>query len=313
MRLTRTVFVAALLAAALPAHAQTVEPFARAADGHPDFQGNWQSRWVTPLERMRGAKAVSVDAPTAEALVTAHWAGMGRRPGHTNPDSDFDYLGLAPVDGAYRTSLVTVPDTGRIPFTPEATAAIDKLFNGSEALDNPEERDTSERCIGGGGRAPMVSPPSNAYVQIVQTGAHMVVLSEGLNDVRILPTAPVAGAKVTSFQGISDAHWEGDTFVVKTVGFRADDAFRIAPPSGVIMLSPKSVVEERFTPVARDEFRYGFTVTDDALYTQPWSAETTYKRTDAKVFEYACHEGNYSMTNMLQGGRKLDSAPKKKG
>ncbi len=217
-----------------------------------------------------------------------------------------DLTGLAPVDGKFRTSLVVDPDTGRIPFTPKAEAAIEKLFS-SDALDNPEERDPSERCIAGGGRAPMLAPPSNAYAQIVQTPTHLVFLSEGLNDLRILPFDGVKpDARVTSPHGLSAAHWEGDVLVVETTGFRADDEFRIAPPQGIMMLSPQSVVVERFTPISDHEFRYRFTVSDASLYTTPWTAETTYIRTHAPLYEYACHEANYAMTNILQGGRRID-------
>ena len=232
--------------------------------------------------------------------------GMALRPGHANPDSDMDLTGLAPVDGKFRTSLVIDPDTGRIPFTPKAEAAIEALFS-SEGLDNPEERDASERCIAGGGRAPMLVPPSNGYMQIVQTPAHLVLLSEGLNDLRIVPFDGVKrDARITSPHGLSTAHWEGDVFVVETTGFRADDTFRIAPPQGILMLSPESVVVERFTPISKDEFRYRFTVSDAGLYKAPWTAETIYVRTRAPLYEYACHEANYSMANMLLGGRRMD-------
>lgn len=261
---------------------------------------------MTPLERMPGADAVSVDADEARKLVAGYHEDMALRPGHANPDSDMDLTGLAPVDGKFRTSLVIAPDTGRIPFTPKAEAAIEALFS-SEGLDNPEERDASERCIAGGGRAPMLVPPSNGYMQIVQTPAHLVLLSEGLNDLRIVPFDGVKrDARITSPHGLSTAHWEGDVFVVETTGFRADDTFRIAPPQGILMLSPESVVVERFTPISKDEFRYRFTVSDAALYKAPWTAETTYVRTGEPLYEYACHEANYSLANMLQGGRRID-------
>ncbi len=303
---------AVLAVCSIPAVAQTSSPFPRAHDGHPDFQGTWASRWITPLERMRGAQAVSVDADTAEKLIAAYFDGLGRRPGNANPDSDFDLEGLVPVDGAYRTSLVTIPDTGLVPFSKPAQARLDAFFN-VEGLDNPEERDVSERCIAGGGRAPMLTPPSNGYIQIVQTDDYLVLLSEGLNDIRVLSADhPGSNAVRGSFQGVSTARWEGDVYVVRTTDFRTDDVFRIAPPFGVAMLSPKSVVLERFTPISKNEFRYSFSVTDDTLYTQSWTAETTYVRTEAKLFEYACHEANYSMTNMLQGGRKLDALKIKK-
>ena len=295
---------AALLAAA--SWAQESAPPTRTRDNYPDFSGTWESRWITPLERMRGAQAVSVDGETAQKLLAGHLAGMARRPGNSNPDSDMDYTGLVPVGGRFRTSLVVDPDTGAIPFTSEANAAIETLYQ-DPALDNPEERDPSERCIAGGGRAPMISPPANGYMQITQTGEHVVILTEGLNDVRIIPiNGSKPDVRLVATQGISVAHWEGDVFVVETTDFKRDDVFRVAPPSGILMLSPASRVVERFTPISSNEFRYRFTITDNSLYTAPWSAETTYLKTASPMFEYACHEGNYSLTNILQGGRRMD-------
>lgn len=278
----------------------------RTPDNHPDFSGIWESRWITPLERMRGAQAVSVDEATARQLVAGYLEGMGRRPGNANPDSDMDYLGLVPVDGQFRTSLVVEPETGAIPFTPTAEAAIERLFK-DPALDNPEERDASERCTAGQGRAPMISPPANGYMQITQTAEHLVILTEGLNDVRIIPMSGVKpDIRLVGTQGVSVARWEGDVFVVETTDFRKDDVFRVAPPSGILVLSPQSRVIERFELISPHEFRYRFTVTDSSLYSAPWTAETTYLKTSSPMFEYACHEGNYALTNILQGGRRTE-------
>lgn len=300
------VAVCALLALSAPVASAQAQTFAHGADGHTDFQGVWESRWVTPLERMPGAEAVSVDGAIAKLLVAKYFEGMAMRPGNANPDSDMDLTGLAPADGKYRTSLVVDPDNGRIPFAAHSEKAIQEFFE-ADALNNPEERDPAERCIAGGGRAPMLVPPSNGYMQIVQTPDSFVILSEGLGDLRILPFNGLRpDARLTSPHGLSAAHWEGDVFVVETTDFRSDDVFRIAPPQGILMLSPRSVVTERFTPISANEFRYRFTIVDADLYTKPWSAETTWVRTDARLYEYACHEANYSLTNMLKGGRRLD-------
>lgn len=298
--------IAAAVMFAPASFAQGAAPLSRTRDAHPNFGGVWESRWITPLERMRGASALSVEEGTAQDLVTGYLTGMARRPGNSNPDSDMDYTGLVPVDGRFRTSLVIDPDTGAIPFTSEAKAAIEQLYEES-ALDNPEERDHAERCIGGGGRAPMISPPANGYMQITQTDEHLVILTEGLNDVRIIPMdGKKPDVRLAATQGVSAAHWEGDVFVVETSDFGKDDVFRVAPPSGILMLSPRSRVVERFTPISPQELRYRFTITDSSLYTTPWTAETTYLKTSSPMFEYACHEGNYAMTNILQGGRRVD-------
>jgi hypothetical protein len=153
----------------------------------------------------------------------------------------------------------------------------------------------------------MHTVPTNSYLRIIQSPGHVVLHMEALDDVRILPIGGKHGPDaVLDLQGDSIARWEGDMLVVETRNFRADDPVRFSPPMSVVFLSATTTVTERFNRVSDDEIVYTYTVTDPALYTRPWTAETSFVRTSARMFEYACHEANYSLTNILRGGRIAD-------
>jgi hypothetical protein len=150
----------------------------------------------------------------------------------------------------------------------------------------------------------MISPPTNAYIQIVQPPGRVMIMAETMNEVRELKPGEAAKTPgFASWRGDAVSRWEGDTLVVETRNMR--DEVRFAPLTYVV-LSPQSVIVERITPVSKDEFRYSYTVSDTVLYARPWSAETTYVRSAAKTYEYACHEGNYALANILSGGREAD-------
>ena len=307
----RTALLALAAAAlALEASAQTptstpAPALARTNDGHPDLHGVWEGRWTTPLERPPQAPALVLTAQQAAVMMAGMETGRRARPGNANPDSDFDIIGLALVKGEYRSSLVVDPPDGRLPLTEEAKALRARFER--QLFDNPEERMASERCVGGPGRAPMHTVPTNSYMRIIQSPGHVVLHTEALDDVRILPLGGKHGPDaVLDLQGDSIAWWEGDTLVVETRNFRADDPFRFSPPMSVVLLSATTTVTERFTRVSDNEIVYTYTVTDPALYTRPWTAETSFVRTTARMFEYACHEANYSLTNILRGGRELE-------
>lgn len=273
----------------------------RMADGKPDLQGVWESRWFTLFERMPGmpAEIAEEDMPGFIALGKASRAS---RPGNANPDSDIDDVPqLVKVGGTYRTSLIIDPPDGRLPFTAEGRKRANGLHLNS--ADQPEHRTESERCLVGQGRAPMISPPTNAYIQIVQPPGRMMIMAESMNDVRELKPGSAQVSAFPSFRGDAASRWEGDTLVIETRNMR--DEVRFAPLTYVV-ISPQTVIVERIAPVSVTEFRYSYTVSDPVLYTRPWSAETTYVRSASKTYEYACHEGNYAMTNILRGGREAD-------
>jgi hypothetical protein len=302
----------AAAALALEAFAQTPPPaLARTKDGHPDLQGIWEGRWTTPLERPPQAPSLVLTAGQAAAMMAGMETGRRARPVNSNPDSDFDFVGLALVKGEYRSSLVIDPPDGRLPLTEEGKAARARFQR--ELFDNPEERMASERCVGGPGRAPMHTVPTNSYMRIIQSPGHVVLHTEALDDVRILPLGGRHGPDaVLDLQGDSIAWWEADTLIVETSNFRADDPARFSPPMSVILISSTTTVIERFTRVSGKEIVYSFTISDPVLYTRPWTAETSFIRTNARMFEYACHEANYSMVNMLRGGRVAEERAKAK-
>lgn len=282
---------------------------AQNASPPPDLHGTWESRWLTPLERPRGVDELSVDKTRATEIEAMIQKFMASRPGHSNPDSDFDLTSLAEVNGQYRTSLIVDPPNGKIPYTEEGLRRLDIADKHFSGVDNPEERVDSERCTAGNGRAPILSPPTNAYLQLVQTSDTVVILAEALNEVRIMPIGRANHAKgLGGWLGASTARWEGDTLVVENTDFRVDDAMRIMPPNAVIMLTPETLVTERFRRISDREMLYSFTISDPVLYTAPWSAETMYLRAEQSMFEYACHEANYSLANILRGGRTRDAA-----
>lgn len=297
--------VAALLALSTEAAMAQTGPetadLPRTADGRPDLQGVWESRWFTLFERMPGMPAEMAEADMP-GFIAAGIEARAQRPGNANPDSDIDSMPeLVKVGGTYRTSLIIDPPDGRLPFTPEGRKRANGLHLNS--ADQPEHRTESERCIVGSGRAPMISPPTNAFIQIVQPPGRVMIMAESMNDVRELRPGTAQVSPFPTFRGDAASRWEGDSLVIETTNMR--DEVRFAPLTYVV-LSPQTVVVERIAPVSATEFRYSYTVSDPVLYTRPWSAETTYVRSASRTYEYACHEGNYALANILRGGREAD-------
>jgi hypothetical protein len=151
--------------------------------------------------------------------------------------------------------------------------------------------------------APIRTVPVFLPQQIVQTRNHVVISSEGPAGLRIIPLSDdELPAVVRSISGYSSGHWEGDTLVVRTRHLRADDPSRttVGRP---LLITRGTTITERFTRVSDTELFYQFTVEDPELYTQPWNGEFSLSRFDGKLYEYACHEGNYSLPNILSGGQ----------
>ncbi len=278
----------------------------RTEDGHPDFQGVWATAFLTMLERPPAVGPV-VSPEQAQALAETI---RTRIPSVVDPDFQIENIQqLARVKGEYRTSVIVEPQDGRMPFT-QAGLDLAKaiIVRDAQTFDDPEQRPLAERCLENLGYAPMRALPVLLPRQIVQTRDHIVIMSEdavGLRVIRLRGEPPPDS--VRSVEGYSVGHWEGDTLVVLTTHFRAED-----PARGVIgrplLLSRRSKITERFTRVSDRELFYRYTVEDDDLYTQPWSGEFSMTRHDGPLFEYACHEGNYSLPNALRG--RGNSAPK---
>ena len=204
-----------------------------------------------------------------------------------------------------RTSLILDPPDGRIPpLTPEAKARADAR---AEVLRRPaagpEDRNLWERCILGGNTGPpMVSGPYNNVVQIFQTPGYVVIFNEMINDARVVPLdgRPHLPLAIRQWKGDSRGRFQGDTLVVDTTNFRDETNFRGARATLHVV--------ERFTRVDAGTLLYEFTVDDPMTWTRPWSAAIPMTKTAGPIFEYACHEGNYGMVNILSGARAEEKA-----
>jgi hypothetical protein len=165
----------------------------------------------------------------------------------------------------------------------------------------PEDRPLWERCIIGFNAGPPMLPSAyNNNVQLFQTPDHIAILNEMVHNVRIIPLDRELSppADIRQYMGQPRARWEGDTLVVESAGFLRETGFTGA--------SSELHLIERFTRVSDDRLLYEFTVEDATAFTAPWTAAIPMKRSDMPLFEYACHEGNYGMTNLLAGARSVE-------
>ncbi|MEM7080651.1 MAG: hypothetical protein AAF513_18685, partial [Pseudomonadota bacterium] len=205
-------------------------------------------------------------------------------------------------DGSMRTSLVVDPPTGRMPAMLPDAVERNKPYVQMQALnpEGPEMRSLTDRCIIGFNNNPMRSGAYNNIMQIVQSPSHVAVQVEMVNDHRIIPTDGGGGVPATTrfWKGFSTGAWDGDTFVVTTTNFKA-----FAAPYGT---GDSVVLTERFTRLDAETLEYEYTIDDTETFPQAWTARQQMRRTDDDVYEYACHEGNYSMPLVLRAARKLE-------
>jgi hypothetical protein len=306
--MSRVQLIALTLAAGIVASvslgAQEPSPYTppRTEHGHPDFQGFWATEFLTGLERPPFAQALVANPEQAKTIVATFRSGA---PALVDPDFHLHNIQeLARVKGEYRTSIIVDPTDGNMPFTQaglDVATAVER--RASQEFDGPEQRPLAERCLENLGYAPMRSVPVFLPRQIVQTRDYVAIMSEDAIGLRVihLPGAPQRGG-VPSVEGSSAGRWDGDTLVVETTRLRAGHPAREVDGRPLV-ISANTKITERFTRVSDRELFYRFTVEDAALYTQPWSGEFSMTRFDGRVFEYACHEGNYSLPNILRGGQ----------
>jgi len=288
-------------AAAIEARAKTVEEF-RAQDSDPNRPApskGGDSRLAAPGEKSF-VERISEAAGGAVGGYNGFWLDPGAN--------------VIRIDGVARSSIITDPPTGRLPaLTPAgqarraALAAEAKRFG---EFDHPEVRPLSDRCLlsFGSNAGPPMLPNyfyNNNYT-IVQTRDHLMILSEMVHDVRVIRIAAAAAhppATVQPWFGDSIGRWEGDTLVVETTNVhpaQARQASILWPTRGT---SPAMKVIERFTRTGPDTVNYKFTVEDPDTFVAPFSGELPFTRIDEMIYEYACHEGNYAMQNILAGER----------
>jgi hypothetical protein len=292
----------------------------RAADGHPDLQGIWTNATLTPMQRpaefaakktVTDAEATAyekkdletnnIDNPEAPLLARAGSAETG---GYNNLFIDRGSQ-LARVDGEKRTSLIIDPPNGKVPpLTEEArarTAAIVK--RGFDRYDTVKDRPLAERCIVGFGSTsgpPMMPVLYNNTYQIVQNKDTIMILVEMVHDVRVIRmNGTHKPAEIKQWLGDSIGHWEGDTLVVDTTNFTDQTRFAGSGESLHVI--------ERFQRVGPDSILYRATVDDPHTFTAQWTVEFPFVASPGPIFEYACHEGNYAMPDILGGARRLET------
>jgi hypothetical protein len=289
-----------MLAVAIAAgiNAQSKVDVPRTPDGHPDFQGTWDNWTAAPLERPKELSDKTHFSEEEAAEYLAHdidrfRAARGEVEFKTNGEIDGVWSGPARLGPSYRTSIVVDPADGRLPpLTVEGQqrTAARVAARKEHPFDNPEDLTLGERCLLWGAGPPLLPVPQNNYLQIVQTHDAVLVLTEMIHDARIVPLDghPHLPLRIRQWKGDSRGRWEGDTLVIDTTNFST---------------TPSRHVIERFELVDADSIRYRFTVEDPASFTAPWSGELYLLRSTERLFEYACHEANYSMELVLRGAR----------
>ena len=292
-------------AAAKPAKSAAVR---RTSFGRPSLEGMWKANFLFTFESTPRTPDLTVPEAQAQAIAGVI-AQITSRSFDQQLDPEVPELmktveGLPIVRGERRTRLVVQPADGKIPYTPAARR--ESLgFGPIPRFDNPEDRPTAERCLVGLGQPPLTKLSYGNQLQIVQTRDFVALHVEYGDDVRIVPfTDTHAPRTAWTWMGDSIARWEGDTLVIETVGLPAEDRVRLFPQ---IVVPAASTVIERFTRVSDKELNYQFTVVDPKVFTAPWLAEFSWFATDQRMFEHACHEGNYSLPNVLSGARHAEA------
>jgi len=295
------------------------------SDGHPDLQGVWLNNSATPLERPkllegrplltdeevaelrrradRLFKNTNADFAAGDAVYLAALADVDRFKSTTATGSTFEM-----IDREFdnRTSLIIDPPDGRIPAL---TAEAQQRRTAADAIrrrpfEGPEDLNQVERCLTYG--VPRLSSGNTGagplgYYQIVQTPSYVVLLLEAIHEARMisLDGRPHLPSAVRQWQGDSRGRWEGNTLVVDTTNFSASNNFMGS--------SDHLHLVERFTPVAPDRIDYAITIDDPTTWTKAWTAVIRLKRSAERVFEYACHEGNYEiLRGMLGAARAIE-------
>ncbi|MCY3970838.1 MAG: hypothetical protein OXG74_12950 [Acidobacteria bacterium] len=291
----------------------------RTADGHPDLQGIWANNSATPLERPKafGEKATLTDEELADLKRRLDEIREGSQAGDLLGDyliqrvlEDPEFRGFDQVTGNYnsfwlvdrelnnRTSLVVDPPDGRIPALTEQ--AMERMraavAYGDEVPDGPEDMTLGVRCITFG--VPNTLAGYNSYFQFFQTADHVAILQELIHDVRIIPLkAPAALPEdLRLWHGNSRGWFEGDSLVVETKNYSAAGGASGRATDGL-------KVVERFTRTGPDTIEWEITYEDQTTWVRPWTMMIDLARTEDPIFEYACHEGNYGLTNILSGAR----------
>jgi len=315
--------LAALLAAFVLAPAALAQPT------RPDFTGVWSNASVTQLNRLPGASGLAVPEAEAQRLAGSNMmvqliardarpsniddnlladrnTSLGYNTGWMDPGTS-----LAKVKGEYRSSWIVDPANGQAPLSDAGRAAQRaSQVRGPMIPDHPEQLAPNDRCLiasRGTGGPGMLNNIYNSHYQIVQTKDHLAIVVEMVHDVRAIPIFATAAqaraahrpAALHPWLGDPVAWWEGQTLAIESTNVHPEQG-----TFGPIFLSPNGKVVERLTRVSPTEIFYAFEVEDPVYYTRPWKAEMTLTKIAGQIYEFACHEGNYGMVNILAGARE---------
>jgi hypothetical protein len=321
--------LALMIAAPLPGQTQPAAKaktwtIPRTPDGHPDLQGIWTNATITPLERpaalagrptLSDAEALAYEKRDAEELAKVDGQSDGPLLAAAGSAGTGAYnmlfidrgTELARVNGQKRTSLIVDPPDGKVPpLTDEAKAGNARRL--ANRFDSVKDRPLAERCLLGFGSTsgpPMLPVLYNNNYQIVQTPEFVMILVEMVHDARIIRmNGTHTPGNVRQWLGDSIGHWEGDTLVVETTNFTDQTRFRGS--------SENLRVIERFTRVDENTILYRATIDDPSTFTRQWTLEYPFVATAGPIFEYACHEGNYALTDILGGARRSDADAQQK-
>ena len=318
----RLICMAAVFAISLAAADQSSKKaIPRTPDGHPDMSGVWTNVTITPLERPRNLEGKEFFSPQEVVeYEKQHQRNRDVRQRGTEADvasayNDFWWDSGTKVVKTRRTSIIVDPPDGRMPeLTPErqkqlaaeAEAKRERCkVPGCEVensgipgpADRASDRPLMERCLSFSNAVPMLPTAYNNDYQIVQSPGMVAIDVEMVHQVRWIPIdgSPHLPASVPTWLGNSRGHWEGDTLVIDTTNFDPEMSFRGSDKNLHLV--------ERMTRVDADTIIYRFTIDDPTAFTKPWTGELPMVKANGMLYEYACHEGNEGMMNILSSAR----------
>jgi hypothetical protein len=292
----------------------------RTPEGRPDFQGVWANNTVTPLQRpkqwenktrLTDAEVADLqkfaaqivdndgDAQFGDGLILAVLNRIANPKSYDPGTGNYNQFWLVDRDWHdRRTALIVEPPDGKLPpMTPEGQKrrAAELEHRKVHAFEDPEVFSLGERCVNFG--VPRLQAGYNSYLQIVQSPGYVTIMSEMAHDARIIPLdgRPHLDDRIRVWNGDSRGRWAGDTLVIDTTNF--------SPKSDFMGSHEQLHLTEKLTRASADILNYEFTVDDPTMWTAPWTAMIPLRLKRELIFEYACHEGNVAMPNMLRGHR----------
>ena len=297
----------------------------RTDTGKPDLQGYWTNASITTMQRSRELADFGLTIPFDEVArltnnnhqnvrqATDDNQVQGQLPDGTDLARGRGYNAFwvdpgtqfGNVRGEYRSSWITFPDDGRIPYSEQGNQQRRAAYEKFSGYGGPEGAPLAERCLIGFGSTsgpPMNSVLYNNMYQIVQTEDYVMILVEMVHDARVIPINGDHRPKaIEQWMGDSIGWWDGDTLVVETVNLHPQQKARM-----MASLSDQGRIIEKFTRYSDQQIFYEFEVIDPVFYTESWGGEISFNSTDTKLYEYACHEGNYGLQGILGGYRRQE-------